>query len=588
MKKIYRLLFFAIAASSLLVVSCETLELEKVDNPNVLSPDQADPALLFNRIQMEYMTTVRSFSRNGAALGRINYLGNDDYFNAVDGGTLDFAWNNFYADMLPDIAALKTINDGNPDLDLSVTIGIAQVMQAHVMSLLVDYLGDIIYTEANNPAEFPNPQLDEDTAVYAAAAALLDEAIANLGSGANLVGTDLFGGPDWTKVANTIKMRMNLNQGNFSAVYNATNVIDVTADDLEFPYGDNQLNPDNRHPWYAAGYRDDGANNYLSNWMFQNMVGTYGDFFEDDDPRRRYYFYRQSAVTPGSFTLLRRDSDGAFFIYDGGENVEVLECSGNTVFSHLEFTPEEDYWCGVKMGYWGRDHLNNEGTPPDGSLRTTYGVYPASGMFDDHNDFVTYDGTNVTGYTQASVFLGAGGGGNGIEPIYLSSYVHFMKAIAYMGDNDPANAAIEMRTALEQSIAKVQTFGSKDPGADLSIAPDAARVTAFIDDTVQAFNDADMTTALDGNGWPVAKDKMDILSEQYFITMWGAGSDAYTFIKKFGYPRTLGRGWEPNRGNFPRTFLYPNSEASTNPSVIQRENTEDRVFWDAGVLNPSN
>jgi len=328
-----------------------------------------------------------------------------------------------------------------------------------------------------------------------------------------------------------------------------------------------------------------------------NMAGLYGDVAAGfnsviDDPRRRYYYYRQNALTPGSFTLLNRTSDGAFFILNGNANAETLECSGNSVFPFLEFTPEEDYWCAVKLGYWGRDKFNNEGTPPDGNLRTAGGVYPEGGRFDDHNDFMTWDGgadQNFVGYgNSAFVFLGAGGQGAGIEPIYMSHNVDFMKAIAAMEMMDPTTAATYLEAAITKSIAKVQTFGALDPSADMSMAPDATRVAGFIAATMAEFDAAPMDSTLDGNGFPVAKSKWDILGEQYITALFGGGADLYNFIRQTGAPATLPRGWEPNRGLFPRTFLYPSGEASTNPNVIQRTDTQDRVFWDQGVTNPAN
>ena len=591
MKKIFNLLIVTIATTSMLFFSCETIELERVDNPNALTPSQSDPAFLFNRIQMEYLFTVAIFNGHGGRLGRGEYLGNSDYFNYAGSGALNGAWSNFYADMLPDIAALNSINNANPDLDLSTNVAIAQIMQAHLMTLFVDYLGDIIWSEANNPTEFPSPNLDDGASVYAAARAILVDAKSKLAADAPLAGTDLYGGPDWTKVANTILMRIDLNEGNNMAVLNATNVIADAADDLAFPYGTNLIQPNNRHPDYNADYDNSGANIYRSNWLMHNMAGTWGDFFADDDPRRRYYFYRQNSITPGSQTLLNRTSDGAFFILSASENAETLECSGNSVFPQLEFTPEEDYWCGVKIGYWGRDHFNNEGTPPDGNLRTAGGVYPEGGLFDDHNDFMTWDGgadQNFVGYFQADVFLGAGGQGAGIEPIYMSHNVDFMKAIAAMNMSNPGLAATYLEAALTKSISKVQSFGSLDPTGDLSMAPDATRVADFIADKVAEFNAAPATSALDGNGFPVEKDKMDILGEEYITALFGGGADIYNFIRQTGYPRTLPRGWEANRGLFPRTFLYPSGEASTNPNVIQRVDTQDRVFWDQGATNPAN
>ncbi len=591
MKKIYNLLILTIASTSMLFFSCETIELEQVDNPNALTPAQSDPAFLFNRIQMEYLFTVSSFNGHGGRLSRGEYLGNSDYFNYAGSGALSGAWSNFYADMLPDIAALEAIDGANENLDLSTNIAVAQIMEAHLMTLFVDYLGDIIWSEATNPIDFPNPNLDDGASVYAAADALLDDAISKLAADAPLVGTDLYGGPDWVRVANTIKMRIDLNLGNDMDVINATNAITDAADDFQFRYGTNLLQPDNRHPDYQQDYQDTGADNYTSNWLMNNMAGTWGDFFQDDDPRRRYYYYRQNALTPGGQTLLNRTTDNAFFVLTASENAQTLECSGNTIFPHLEFTPEEDYWCSVKLGYWGRDHFNNEGTPPDGDVRTTSGVYPAGGLFDDHNDYMTWDGgadQTFVGYFQAGVFLGAGGGGAGIEPIYLSHNVDFMKAIAAMNMSNPTLAATYLESALTKSISKVQSFGALDPTGDLTMAPDATRVADWIADKIADFNAAPSESALDGNGFPVEKDKMDILGEEYITALYGGGADLFNFLRQTGYPRTLPRGWEPNRGPFPRTFLYPGNEASTNPNVIQRTDTQTRVFWDEGVTNPAN
>jgi len=218
MKKIYKLLILTIASTSMLFYSCETIELEKLDNPNALTPSQADPAFLFNRIQMEYLSSMTIFNGHGGRLAGGEYLGSSDYFNYAGSGALNGAWNNFYADMYPDIEALKQINNANPDLDLSANVAVSQIMQAHLMTLMVDFLGDIVWSEAGNPSEFPNPSLDDGASVYAAADALLDDSISLLAAGAPLVGTDLYGGPDWTKVANTIKMRIDLNTGDYPAV----------------------------------------------------------------------------------------------------------------------------------------------------------------------------------------------------------------------------------------------------------------------------------------------------------------------------------------------------------------------------------
>ena len=78
--------------------------------------------------------------------------------------------------------------------DLSFHLGISKAMQATIMINLVDYLGDIVFSEANNPAEFPFPNLDDDAAVYAAAMDILDEAKGYLNGATLGTATDLYYG----------------------------------------------------------------------------------------------------------------------------------------------------------------------------------------------------------------------------------------------------------------------------------------------------------------------------------------------------------------------------------------------------------
>lgn len=591
MKRIYKFILLLLASSGTLFYSCETIELEQLDNPNALTPDKADPDLLLNNIQLNYRNAMIIFNDRSADLARIDYMFGRNYFNNFGSGTLNGPWGDLYSDIIPDIAAIEGLV--TPDNDLAFHRGVSKIMQAHIMMQLVDFLGDIVYSEANNPEEYPTPNLDDDEAVYAAALDLLSEAKSLLNGASAGTALDLYYGGDadkWIKLANTLEMRANLTVGNYTAVINATNVIETSADDFEFKYGTNEQNPDTRHPDYNNDYRDDGANIYQSNWLMHLMAGTWGDFTEDDDPRRRYYFYRQNANTPGANFIVQWEGDGNFYILTADPNGETLSCSLESVPTHLEFTPDEEYWCAVKLGYWGRMHGDDDGTPPDNFTRTASGVYPAGGRFDDNPDYaiLSADQSTLTGYETARVGRGLGAGGQGIEPIYLSSYVEFMRAEAYLATGNTSAAADHFEAGIRESIAKVQSFGALDSGADLSLAPDETRVENFVTDKVDEFNNAPVSSGTDGFGFPVEKDKFDILGEQYFIAMYGGAGDAYNFIRRTGYPRTLARNLEPNPGPFPRTFLYPGNEVIANPNIQQRTDNSTRVFWDTGVTNPAN
>ena len=171
MKRIFKYLMMTVFVAGTMFYSCETTELEDLASPNALSADLADADLLLNAIQINYLGAMQDMQYNGAALGRISYMGGRDYYNNFGSGTVSGAWGSLYSGMLPDIAAIEAQN-GEENL-LAFHLGISKAMAAHVMMGLVDSVGDIPFSQANNPAEYPNPAVDDDAEVYAAAVAML-------------------------------------------------------------------------------------------------------------------------------------------------------------------------------------------------------------------------------------------------------------------------------------------------------------------------------------------------------------------------------------------------------------------------------
>ena len=540
--------------AGLTFTACETTDLDLRVSPNDLAADQADPNLLLNSIQLAYASNMAEMSDLGAELTRIDYMFGRDYFNNYPGNTFDQIWSRTYSSdfndigniniqvgMFTNIANLENI-DADSDTDYSFHLGVSKTLQAHMLMLLVDYLGETALSEAGNPDEFPAPTLDDGATVYAAALGLLREAESLLtGEPLTLGATDLFYDGDtskWLKLINTLRLKAYVttdDTANFNAVIARGNYISSADDDFEFQYGTSELQPDTRHPDYALDYTPSGANIYQSNWLMELMLNN-------DDPRIRYYFYRQSDATPGA------DGEPA--------NEETLACSLAVPPQHYQdggFT-----YCSVPNGYWGRSHGNDEGTPPDNFTRTAVGVYPAAGRFDD-SSFGT-------------VGLGRGGAGAGIEPIILSSYVDFWRG--QMAGNDTDRASF-LESGLEKSIAKVQSFGSLDANADLSLEPNETSVTEYIDGIVDAFNAAS------------GDDKENIFAEQYFTTLYGGATEAYNYYRKTGYPTTVLPNWELDPGPFPRSFLYPQNEVVTNPALTQKQTLTQQVFWDTNPASPT-
>lgn len=538
MKKIFKYAFAALLTGSLVFTSCETIELEQLANPNALSSEQADPVLLLNSVQINYRDVIGTFLNSSEDLTRISVFGNNIYFAGLTGNTLNGTWTALYANMVPDVANIAALNT---DGSLNFQEGVGRALVAHSLLLMVDFVGDIPFSQINNPLEFPNPMLDDDADVYAGALAELQIAADLLSGVEEGNGTDLFYDGDvelWIQFINSVRLKAAITTGDlttFDSIIASEPFIAESSDDMQWQYGTSEVNPDERHPRYAADYTPSGANIYQSNWLMNQML-------ENNDPRLRYYFTRMNDCTPGATC----DPEG-----DG----ETLACSLAAPPAHYVGEPFELLFCWVENGYWGRAHGNNQGTPPDNFLRTAAGVYPAGGFFDD-DSFRNVD-------------LGLGGAGAGIRPIILASYIDFWRAERAMIAGNTGEALGFMLDGISKSIVKVSGFSSLDTSRDASFEPTGEDIAAFTDSVTEAFN----TATSDDARW-------NILAEQYWVAMYGGGAEAYNFYRRQGFPTTLQTSLEPDPGPFPRTFPYATNEVIANPNISQRGDLNTQVFWD--------
>lgn len=112
---------------------------------------------------------------------------------------------------LVDLRKIDSLATADDDMKF---LGAAQVIEAIQIGTTADIWGDIPYSQAAQPAEYPDPVLDAQMDVYDALQALLSEAIANLGgNGAGPESYDLVYGGDadkWIALAHTLKARLYL------------------------------------------------------------------------------------------------------------------------------------------------------------------------------------------------------------------------------------------------------------------------------------------------------------------------------------------------------------------------------------------
>ena len=563
MKKTNNLIKILILCGGLFFASCETTELDLTQNPNALSPVDADPDFYLNQIQLSYAYLIESFGNTAGAVTRIDYMRGKDYANAYQPGSFNGRWSSAYQTIMQDIREMNVIAD---EAGLTHHKGIGQFIEAHVLITLVDFFGDIPYTEAFQGAVNLNPVADSGASVYAVALGLLDSAIANFNSDAlgeprwTSTVTDPFYDGDWaawTKAANTLKMNAYMNTrnvdgssvANFNAIVASGNYIATTADDMQFRWGTLAVQPDSRHPRYRDNYTSTGGGVYMSNSLMDYMRGGpnggysigAGEFYAD--PRIMFYYHRQTNPTPG---------------IDGDANEEVLECGLQQAPAHYTGY----VFCANPQGWWGRDHGNDNGAPPDGFLKTLAGVYPAGGKLDDWS----YGGQTD----------GAGNAGNGVTPILLASWQDFLIAEAELVSGDEVAAKNAMFVGIQKSMDKVLNFYPRTERFD-AIMDIYFGGLAFVENQFYARI---------SDEWDAAANVMDVLGMQSFVAQYGNGLGAYNFYRRTGFPTTLQPNIEPNPGGFIRSFYYPGDHANNNSNISQKSGVTEPVFWDNGGASP--
>lgn len=541
MKKINKIFAVVLLLTGMVFTSCETAELDLLDDPNNLTLDKALLDRYLNAIELSFNNFMSNTNSRGAQVTRVNYMFGTQYEANYGAANQNTIWAQAYQQMFSDMAAAEPQAIA---LENNKHLGVMRILKAYTLITLVDMFGDVPNSQATQPIEFPAPVADPGADVYAAAIAMLDEGIAFLNQPGDALENDFFYDNDyskWTKLANTVKMVAYLNSGNTSGfnsiANNAGSYISSAADDFQFQYGSNETNPDTRHPSYGGSYQPSGGvSGYRANWLMGTMLA-------DNDPRIRYYFYRQNQCTPGAPC--------------GPGNQTTLGCSVGSRPAHF---PASMIFCSLEDGYWGRDHGNSEGIPPDGNLKTAMGVYPAGGRFDG-DEFTT---------TQ----IGDGAGGAGINPIMLSSYTALMRAEVLLAANNVSGARTALRAGVEASLAKVTSFGSLDPDANSDFFPSSADQTAFLNTVANDF------TAASTSG------KWNLIAEQVLIANFGAGMTGYNMYRRTGFPTDLQFNIEPSPGPFIRSFLYPANEANVNANLTQKSTVAVQVFWDTNASSP--
>lgn len=163
--------------------------------------------------------------------------------------------------------------------------GVAKVIEAMNMGLMIDLFGDIPYSQAFDPKNF-TPTYDKAEDIFTRSVSLLDEAIVEFNKPNPTIKLDvasdvIHGGnvPKWIKTANALKARL-LNRLSKQSSYNPTQILAALANAYTSNADDAQLTRfQNRSPWGQVA--SNNVNALLDGWLSEQFVDhlngkTYG------------------------------------------------------------------------------------------------------------------------------------------------------------------------------------------------------------------------------------------------------------------------------------------------------------------------
>jgi hypothetical protein len=560
MKNMKKIIYFSLLA---VLLGCGKQLDKLLDNPSLAQPSAADVDLYFNNAQLQFAKFFSSYDAVGNQDGVSDFGAQITRMETANtGGTyrevyfpesFDALWGYAYQDVFTNLNAMFPVAESQKKF---VHIGAGKIMKAYILMTLVDYFGDVPYSEANMGAENTNPKADPGKQAYDSVISLLNSAISDLAkSPGSLPTNDLFYSGSrvkWTTLAKTLQLKAYIqtrlvdNSANtkIQQLLTENNLIDAVdgSEDFQFQFSTKDQAPDSRHPKFINNYGTGlGANDYIGThfmWMLMQEKGIV-------DPRVRYYLYRQTtdifADIPNAVTL----------------NFTV-QCLTRARPAH--YTASMPY-CMVDEGYFGRDHLNNEGIPPDREYRTTFGVYPSGGRFDNN------DG--------AAIRPGDGAKGAGILPIWTASFTEFVKAEAALTLGISGSAKTFLEAGIRKSFAKVFAFPAK-----VGVTVPANRVPT------QATQDNYINNVLSAYDAAASNDeRLNIIMKEWYLASWGNGVEPFNFYRRTGKPDNLQYSLNPNPEPFIRSFFYPAVYANLNNTATQKQATNVKVFWDT---NPDN
>ncbi len=441
----------------------------------------------------------------------------------------DNHWRELYTDVLFDLSDSKqlVLEANEPGVQNKV----AQItfLQAYTWQILVDTFGDIPFTEALKPTEFPSPAYDDAASVYGGILTMIDEALGSIEMNSSSFGeADVIYGGDmemWKKFGNSLKLKvaMRLADVNPSVAGSAAasavtgGVFTSNADNATIAY--ESATPNTNPLWEAlvqSGRNDYIVANTFVDYMQPRAYTTNSDYDLDGDGEKDEVTY----IEPGSVKMA--DPRAAVFF---DQNVVLPEL--------LEYKDTNDNVL-ISVDY-------------SGDIANVGHVY-VGGPYGDNNAFGAY--THIGAKMHEPTFRGV-----------LLDYAEVEFNLA-----EAVEQGFSVGGTAESHYNAGITANMEDWGVD------AADITAYLAEPDVAYSTA-------------PGDWREKIGMQFWKAMYNRGFEGWYVYRKFDTPMfnlPLISGLP-----VPKRYTYPADEQSLNEanysaasSKIGGDEQQTKIFWD--------
>ncbi|WP_299782147.1 SusD/RagB family nutrient-binding outer membrane lipoprotein [uncultured Formosa sp.] len=267
-------------------------------NEDPLAVTTVPPYLLFPEVIVN-MSSQRVIEFAGSNMHAQQWAGSAGTWRSRSRYTLGVpsvnnAWTNWYTTCLKNLSLVELLVEKDYPEDVYITAQ-AKILEGFIYSNITQVWGEVPFTQAGNPTEYPNPEFDSQETVMEGIVTLMDEAIAILEQDidSDIVDDLIFDGDKeaWIRWANSIKLKMLMFMANIKPTEVSDRLQEVANSALiltneqeaKLKYS-SEIGNENPKYTFINNYWGGNVNLWYAGSPLVNLMNDL------DDPRRATYF----------------------------------------------------------------------------------------------------------------------------------------------------------------------------------------------------------------------------------------------------------------------------------------------------------